>query len=77
MYRIQMHDQATTGIHWQIHKGGGYHYHEAEKRNQPLPLTLFIGGPPALMLAAIAPLPEDLPELMLTSLLIGDKLHMR
>ena len=76
MYRIQMHDQATTGVHWQIHKGGGYHYHEAEKRNQPLPLTLFIGGPPALMLAAIAPLPEDLPELMLTSLLIGDKLHM-
>jgi UbiD family decarboxylase len=76
MYRIQMHDEATTGIHWQIHKGGGYHYYEAEKRNQSLPLTLFVGGPPALMLAAIAPLPEDLPELMLTSLLIGNKLHM-
>lgn len=39
-------------------------------------MTLFIGGPPALMLAAIAPLPEDLPELLLTSLLIGDKLRM-
>jgi UbiD family decarboxylase len=76
MYRIQQHSDTTTGIHWQIHKGGGYHYHEAEKRNQPLPLTLFIGGPPALMLSAIAPLPEDLPELMLTSLLIGDKLQM-
>lgn len=76
MYRIQQHSDTTTGIHWQIHKGGGYHYHEAEKRNAPLPLTLFIGGPPALMLSAIAPLPEDLPELMLTSLLIGDKLHM-
>ncbi len=76
MYRIQRHDEVTTGIHWQIHKGGGYHYFEAEKQNRPLPLTLYIGGPPALMLAAIAPLPEDLPELMLTSLLIGDKLHM-
>lgn len=76
MYRIQQHDETTTGIHWQIHKGGGYHYYEAEKRGMALPMTLFIGGPPALMLAAIAPLPEDLPELLLTSLLIGDKLKM-
>ncbi len=76
MYRIQRHDDVTTGIHWQIHKGGGYHYFESEKQNRPLPLTLFIGGPPALMLSAIAPLPEDIPELMLTSLLIGDKLMM-
>jgi len=76
MYRIQRHDDTTTGIHWQIHKGGGYHYHEAERLNQPLPMTLYIGGPPALMLAAIAPLPEDIPELMLTSLLMGKKLEM-
>ncbi len=76
MYRIQLYDDATTGIHWQIHKGGGYHYYEAEKKNQPLPLTLYIGGPPALMLAAIAPLPEDIPELVLTSLLMGEKLKM-
>ncbi|MCF6290838.1 MAG: UbiD family decarboxylase [Desulfobacterales bacterium] len=76
MYRIQRYDDVTTGIHWQIHKGGGYHYHAAEQRNQPLPMTLFIGGPPALMLAAIAPLPEDIPELMLASLLLGGKLEM-
>jgi 4-hydroxybenzoate decarboxylase subunit C len=76
MYRIQQHDDRTTGIHWQIHKGGGYHYFEAEKRNLPLPLTLYIGGPPALILSAIAPLPEDIPELMLTSLLLGRKLQM-
>jgi UbiD family decarboxylase len=76
MYRIQRHSDSTTGIHWQIHKGGGYHYFEAEQINEPLPLTLFIGGPPALMLAAIAPLPEDIPELMLTSLLLGSKLPM-
>ncbi len=76
MYRIQQHSDTTTGIHWQIHKGGGYHYFEAEKQDQNLPLTLYIGGPPALMLSAIAPLPEDIPELMLTSLLIGGKLPM-
>lgn len=76
MYRIQRYDDTTTGIHWQIHKGGGYHYFEAEQRNQPLDMTLFIGGPPALMLAAIAPLPEDIPELMLASLLQGKKLSM-
>ncbi|RUM34334.1 MAG: 4-hydroxybenzoate decarboxylase [Desulfobulbus sp.] len=76
MYRIQRYDNSTTGIHWQIHKGGGYHYFAAEQHNQPLPMTLFIGGPPALMLSAIAPLPEDIPELMLASLLQGRKLDM-
>ena len=76
MYRIQRFDDATTGIHWQIHKGGGFHYHAAEQRNVPLPMTLYIGGPPALMLAAIAPLPENIPELMLASLLLGEKLPM-
>ncbi len=76
MYRIQRYDDTTTGIHWQIHKGGGYHYHAAEQKNQALPMTLYIGGPPALMLAAIAPLPENIPELMLASLLQGKKLGM-
>ena len=36
MYRIQRYDDATAGIHWQIHKGGGYHYHAAEQLNQSL-----------------------------------------
>ncbi len=76
MYRIQRYDNATTGIHWQIQKGGGFHYHEAEKRDESLPVTLFIGGPPALIMAAIAPLPENVPELMLASLLLGRKLPM-
>lgn len=76
MYRIQRYDDDTTGIHWQIHKGGGYHYFEAEQRNESLPVTLFIGGPPALMMSAIAPLPENIPELMLASLLLGKKLPL-
>ncbi|MCA1766269.1 MAG: UbiD family decarboxylase [Desulfobulbaceae bacterium] len=73
MYRIHRYDDTTTGIHWQIHKGGGFHYYEAEQRGENLPLSLFIGGPPALMLAAIAPLPENIPELMIASLLMGGK----
>jgi UbiD family decarboxylase len=76
MYRIKRFDDSTTGIHWQIHTGGGYHYHAAEQKNEALPLTLYIGGPPALMLAAIAPLPENIPELVLASLLLGKKLDM-
>jgi 4-hydroxybenzoate decarboxylase subunit C len=76
MYRIQRYDKATTGIHWQIGKGGGFHYHEAEERSEPLPVTIFLGGPPALILSAIAPLPEDVPELMLASLLADSKIGM-
>jgi 4-hydroxybenzoate decarboxylase subunit C len=76
IYRIQVFDSRTTGLHWQIQKGGGFHYSEAERMNQPLPVTVFLGGPPALILAAIAPLPEDVPELMLASLLAGEKLKM-
>ncbi|AJY75753.1 UbiD family decarboxylase [Paenibacillus beijingensis] len=74
MYRMQVFDDSTTGMHWQIHKGGGFHYYEAEKRNEPLPVTVFLGGPPALIASAIAPVPEHLPELMIASLILGDKL---
>jgi 4-hydroxybenzoate decarboxylase subunit C len=73
---MQVYDPRFTGLHWQIQKGGGFHYHEAEALNQPLPVTVFLGGPPALILAAIAPLPEDVPELVLASLLLGQKLKM-
>ncbi|MEQ8819085.1 MAG: UbiD family decarboxylase [Sumerlaeia bacterium] len=74
MYRIQRYDDATTGIHWQIGKGGGFHYHLAEERGESLPVTISIGGPPALILSAIAPLPENVPEILLASLLLGERL---
>ena len=73
MYRMQVYDRASTGMHWQIGKGGGFHYALAEARNEPLPLTVFLGGPPALILSAIAPLPENVPELMLASLIAGER----
>jgi UbiD family decarboxylase len=76
IYRMQRYDKRTAGMHWQIGKGGGFHYFEAEQRNESLPVTVFLGGPPALILSAVAPLPEDVPELMLASLLGGAKLGM-
>ncbi|HEV3469874.1 MAG TPA: UbiD family decarboxylase [Pyrinomonadaceae bacterium] len=76
VYRMQRHDGRTTGMHWQIHKGGGFHYHEAERLGRPLPVTVFLGGPPALILAAVAPLPEDVPELVLASVLAGEKVRV-
>jgi UbiD family decarboxylase len=76
IYRLQVYDAQSTGLHWQIQKGGGFHYKEAEALPQPLPVTTFLGGPPALILAAIAPLPEDVPELVLASLLAGERLKM-
>src|SRR5947207_5181164 len=76
IYRMQRYDRTTTGMHWQIGKGGGFHYHEAEQRNESLPVTAFMGGPPALLLSAVAPLPEGVGELMLASLLVGEKLNV-
>ncbi|HEY0544926.1 MAG TPA: UbiD family decarboxylase [Pyrinomonadaceae bacterium] len=76
MYRMQRFDARTTGLHWQIHKGGGFHYHEAERLGEPLPVTVFLGGAPALILSAIAPLPEDVPELVLASVLAGEKIKV-
>ncbi|HEX7184380.1 MAG TPA: UbiD family decarboxylase, partial [Thermoanaerobaculia bacterium] len=74
MYRLHVHNSRTTGMHWQIGKGGGFHYAVAEKRGESLPVTVFLGGPPALILAAVAPLPENVPELMLASLIAGERL---
>lgn len=76
IYRMQRFDDATLGMHWQIGKGGGFHYHEAEKRGQVLPATVFLGGPPALILAAIAPLPEGISEMLLASLILGEKIDV-
>ncbi|HXO18606.1 MAG TPA: UbiD family decarboxylase, partial [Thermoanaerobaculia bacterium] len=76
IYRMQVHGPRTAGMHWQIGKGGGFHYAAAEARGESLPATVFLGGPPALLLAAVAPLPENVPELMLASLLAGGRLPL-
>jgi UbiD family decarboxylase len=74
IYRAHVYDSGTTGMHWQIQKGGGFHHQAAERQGRSLPVTLFLGGPPALILAAVAPLPENVPELLLASLLMGARL---
>ncbi|EQA36221.1 decarboxylase, UbiD family [Leptospira inadai serovar Lyme str. 10] len=76
MYRIQFHGPKQTGMHIQIHRGGGFHYHEAEKKGQALPAHIYVGGPPALTIAAVAPLPEEISEFLLASLLLGERLRI-
>ncbi|MAG55877.1 MAG: 4-hydroxybenzoate decarboxylase [Planctomycetes bacterium] len=76
IYRMQRYDDAAFGMHWQIGKGGGFHYAEAEARNEPLPVNVTLGGPPAALLGALAPLPENVPELLLASLVSGGKLGL-
>ena len=80
MYRVQLFDEEDggqrTGLHMQIGKGGGFHLSEAEAMQRALPVNIFVGGPPALMLAAIAPLPENVPEVLLASLLLRRKLAL-
>jgi UbiD family decarboxylase len=75
MYRIQRFDDNHTGLHMQIGKGGGFHLAEYEKLGQPMPVHVMIGGPPALILSAIAPLPENVPEVLLASLLLDQRLR--
>src|SRR6185503_3677745 len=53
---------------------GGFHLAAAEALGRSLPVNVYVGGPPALLLAAIAPLPENAPELLLASLVLGTKL---
>jgi len=76
MYRIQLFGESDVGVHVQIVRGGGYHLAAAEARGQALPVNIHVGGPPALMLGAIAPLPENVPELLLTSLALGRRVDM-
>ena len=75
MYRVQRFSDDTTGLHMQIGKGGGYHLAAYEERGEPMPVAVHIGGPPALILSAIAPLPENVPEVLLCSLLMNQRLR--
>ncbi|HEX7574425.1 MAG TPA: menaquinone biosynthesis decarboxylase, partial [Bacteroidota bacterium] len=73
MYRMQVFDGRTTGMHWQIQKGGGFHYAQAEKLGRPLELAVAIGTDPALLLATVAPLPENIDEAMFAGFLRGKR----
>jgi 4-hydroxybenzoate decarboxylase subunit C len=76
IYRMQVFDGASTGMHWQIHKGGGFHYHEAEKLGRALPVSIALGADPALMLAGIFPLPEALEEIAFAGILAARRTRL-
>ena len=71
IYRLQRYDDASTGMHWQIEKGGGFHFKQASALGQGLPISVTLGGPPALTLAAIMPLPEGMDERLFAALILG------
>lgn len=76
IYRMHKYDRTTTGMHWQIQKGGGFHYHEAEKRGQPLDVAVVLGADPALMLAGIFPLPEGMEEVAFAGIIRGRRTRL-
>ncbi|MFI5263195.1 MAG: UbiD family decarboxylase [Candidatus Kapaibacterium sp.] len=76
MYRMHIYDDTTTGMHWQIQKGGGFHYTNSEQSNKLIEVAVAVGSDPALLLATIAPLPEGLDEAMFAGFLRGASTRM-
>jgi 4-hydroxy-3-polyprenylbenzoate decarboxylase len=81
MYRVQLGGGAyqpdrEIGLHYQIHRGIGVHHAAAIRRGEALPANIFVGGPPAMTLAAVMPLPEGLSELSFAGALGGRRLRL-
>jgi menaquinone biosynthesis decarboxylase len=75
MYRMHVFDLETTGMHWQIQKGGGFHYYQSEKLGKNFELAVALGTHPALLLATIAALPENIDEAMFAGFLQGKRIE--
>jgi 4-hydroxy-3-polyprenylbenzoate decarboxylase len=71
MYRMQVYDDRTTGMHWQTHKQGADHYRRLlqEGKEAKMPVAVAIGADPATMYSAILPLPPELDEMMIAGFL--------
>ncbi|HEC1794614.1 TPA: menaquinone biosynthesis decarboxylase [Campylobacter lari] len=65
MYRLQVVDEKTLLMHWQIHKDASHFFHEYKKANQKMPVSIAIGGDPLYIWCAQAPLPKGIFELLL------------
>ncbi len=76
IYRLHVYDDRTTGMHWQIQKGGGFHYHRAQQLGRDLEVAVALGTDPALLLATVAALPEGIDEVMFASFLRGEPILM-
>ncbi len=64
MYRMQVYDERTTGMHWQVHKVGARHGRSYYERGERMPVAVCLGGDPAYAFAATAPLPDGLDEIL-------------
>ncbi len=65
MYRLQVFDRKTTGMHWHIHKDGSHYFQEYRKARRRMPVAVAIGTDPAVTYAATAPLPRGIDEMVL------------
>lgn len=73
MYRMQVFDNQTTGMHWHIHKGAAEHY---RKRGEKMPVAVALGGDPASIYAASAPLPPGIDEMLFAGFLRKEPVEM-
>jgi 4-hydroxy-3-polyprenylbenzoate decarboxylase len=64
VYRMQVYDERTTAMHWQIHKVGARHGKRYYERGERMPVAVTLGGDPAYSFAATAPLPDGLDEIL-------------
>jgi 4-hydroxy-3-polyprenylbenzoate decarboxylase len=77
MYRMQIYDERTAGMHWQTHKQGAEHYRRIEPHGQTrMDVAVAIGADPATMYSAVLPLPPDLDEMMIAGFLRGSPVEM-
>jgi 4-hydroxy-3-polyprenylbenzoate decarboxylase len=65
MYRMQVFDRNTTGMHWHIHKDGSHYLNEYRRANRRMPVSVAIGADPATIYAATAPMPRGIDEILL------------
>lgn len=71
MYRMQLFDDHTTGMHWHRHKTGARHYEAYKARGERMPVAVAIGGDPVYAYSATAPVPDNIDEYLLAGLLRG------
>ncbi len=78
MYRMQVFDGQTTGMHWQKHKQGAEHYRRlaAEGKSTRMPVAVAIGSDPATLYSAILPLPPSIDEMLFAGFLRGSPVEM-
>ncbi|HET7876476.1 MAG TPA: menaquinone biosynthesis decarboxylase [Methylomirabilota bacterium] len=76
MYRLQVFDDQTLGMHWQIHKGSAEHHRLAEEAGRPMEVAIALGGDPCAIYSASAPLPPGIDEMVFAGWLRGSGVPM-